>query len=122
MALILLSIALVEGFIILVDLLRPAPDKFQLAEAEINVPQRSVEVPQFVFENKQIKKLDTALQNLEDSLNNSLLDKINNLEITKIMANIKEKINFPSEFVFSLLRNRHYFLLSILAKIYPLQH
>ena len=52
----------------------------------------------------------------------SLLDKINNLEITKIMANIKEKINFPSEFVFSLLRNRHYFLLSILAKIYPLQH
>ena len=76
MALILLSIALVEGFIILVDLLRPAPDKFQLAEAEINVPQRSVEVPQFVFENKQIKKLDTALQNLEDSLNNSLLDKI----------------------------------------------
>ena len=52
----------------------------------------------------------------------SLLDKINNLEITKIMANIKEKINFPSEFVFSLLRNRHYFLLSLLAKIYPLQH
>ena len=52
----------------------------------------------------------------------SLLDKINNLEITKIMANIKEKINFPSEFVFSLLRNRHYFILGILAKIYPLQH
>ena len=52
----------------------------------------------------------------------SLLDRINSLEITKIMANIKEKINFPSEFVFSLLRNRHYFLLSILAKIYPLQH
>lgn len=52
----------------------------------------------------------------------SLLDKINNLEITKIMSNIKEKINFPSEFVFSLLRNRHYFILSILAKIYPLQH
>ena len=51
-----------------------------------------------------------------------ILDKINNLEVTKIMANIKEKINFPSEFVFSLLRNRHYFLLSILAKIYPLQH
>ena len=75
-ALILLSIALVEGFIVLVDLLRPAPDKFQLAEAEINVPQRSVEVPQFVFENKQIKKLDTALHNLEESLDNSLLDKI----------------------------------------------
>lgn len=52
----------------------------------------------------------------------SLLDKINSLEITEIMSNIKEKINFPSEFVFSLLRNRHYFILSILAKVYPLQH
>lgn len=51
-----------------------------------------------------------------------LLDNINSLEITHIMANIKEKINFPSEFVFSLLRNRHYFILGILAKIYPLQH
>ena len=52
----------------------------------------------------------------------NLLNNINNLEITNIMSNIKEKINFPSEFVFSLLRNRHYFILSILAKIYPLQH
>lgn len=52
----------------------------------------------------------------------SLLDKINNLEITNIMDNIKEKINFPSEFVFTLLRKRHYFILGLLAKIYPLQH
>ena len=52
----------------------------------------------------------------------SLLDKINNLEITRIMANIKEKINFPSEFVFSLLRNKHYFILNIFAKVYPLKH
>lgn len=51
-----------------------------------------------------------------------LLNKINGLEITKIMINIKEKISFPSEFVFYLLRNKHYFILSILAKVYPLQH
>ena len=52
----------------------------------------------------------------------ALLDKLRILQITDILSNIKEKINFPSEFVFSLILNRHYFLLSILAKIYPIPH
>lgn len=51
-----------------------------------------------------------------------LLDKINNLEVSIVLDNIKEKISLPSQIVFSLFRNRHYFVLSLLASIYPLQH
>ena len=51
-----------------------------------------------------------------------LLDKLGQLQITQILSNIKEKINFPSEFVFSLFLKRHYFLLGILARIYPIPH
>lgn len=75
-ALILLVIAVIEGSIVLVDILRPSPEKFQLAEAEINVPQRNVDVPSFIFENKQVDELNKALQNLENQVDSTLLDEI----------------------------------------------
>ena len=73
--------------------------------------------------NSLIYNIFRIYEDIEDAKQrNELLNRLNNLEITNIITNIKEKTSFPSEFVFSLLRNRHYLILSILAKIYPLQH
>ena len=50
-----------------------------------------------------------------------LLDELNKQEIVKILKSLDCKAPFLSEFVFSLLINRFYSLLNILAYIYPVK-
>lgn len=51
---------------------------------------------------------------------NELLDKLNNLQIVKIIQSINKKASFISTTFFSLLTTRNYFVLSIFAKIYDI--
>lgn len=50
----------------------------------------------------------------------SLLDKLNELEISNIVNSIDKKIPFVSSFLYSLLNKKHYFLLKVFAHIYDL--
>lgn len=58
--------------------------------------------------------------NLSWKEKNSILDKLNSLEIVSILKNIKEKMPITSSFLFSLLVNKQYLLLGLFAKIYQL--
>lgn len=49
-----------------------------------------------------------------------LLDELNQQEITKILSSIPDSISTFSQFVFNLLINKQYSLLSLVAKIYKL--
>ena len=50
-----------------------------------------------------------------------LLDELNKQEIVKILKSLNCKAPLLSEFVFSLLTNRFYSLLNLLAYIYPVK-
>ena len=57
---------------------------------------------------------------LDNKTKNGLLDKLVDLEISKLLISLNEKIPFSSQFVFNLLINKYYFIIKILAKIYPM--
>ncbi|MBR1903820.1 MAG: divergent polysaccharide deacetylase family protein, partial [Alphaproteobacteria bacterium] len=61
----LLAIALVEGLVVIYDLLQPAQTEYKLATAELSVPARKIVVPPMLFEQHSAEKiaaeLDTAV-------------------------------------------------------------
>ena len=62
---ILLAIAFIEGLVVVYDLLRPETENFQLATAEIAVPERHIVVPPMLFEQHSAQKI---AQELDESV------------------------------------------------------
>ena len=61
---ILLAIALVEGLIVVYDLLKPAAEKTPLATAELSVPARQLVVPPMLFEQHFAERVAQELDEM----------------------------------------------------------
>ena len=92
-ALILLGIALIEGLIVAYDLLRPNPEKFQLATASIELPAREIKIRPFVFEEHNTPLMQQKLNNIKAQMTDSLL----NIIINQSAVNIKPEAVSDSE-------------------------
>lgn len=76
-SLVLSAIVLLEGIIVVYDLLRANPENYTLAETETNISARVVEIKPFVFENGQTAKMLVDLNYAESLMKeNSLLNQI----------------------------------------------
>ena len=76
-SLVLSAIVLLEGIIVVYDLLRENPENYTLAETETNIPARVVEIKPFAFENGQTAKMLADLDYAESLMKeNSLLNQI----------------------------------------------
>ena len=76
-SLVLSAIVLLEGIIVVYDLLRANPENYTLAETETNIPARVVEIKPFAFENGQTAKMLADLDYAESLMKeNSLLNQI----------------------------------------------
>ncbi len=76
-SLVLSAIVLLEGIIVVYDLLRANPENYTLAETETNIPARVVEIKPFVFENGQTAKMLADLDYVKSlMMENSLLNQI----------------------------------------------
>lgn len=92
-ALVLLGIALIEGLIVAYDLLRPNPEKFQLAMASIELPAREIKIRPFVFEEHNTPLMQQKLNNIKAQMTDSLL----NIIINQSAVNIKPEAVSDSE-------------------------
>ena len=61
---ILLAIALIEGLIVVYDLLKPAAEKTPLATAELSVPARKLAVPPMLFEQHFAERVAQELDEM----------------------------------------------------------
>ena len=76
-SLVLSAIVLLEGIIVVYDILRANPENYTLAETETNIPARVVEIKPFAFENGQTAKMLADLDYAESLMKeNSLLNQI----------------------------------------------
>lgn len=76
LTIVLSVIAAIEGLVVIYDVLRSSPDKYQLATASVAVPRQIVKIQPFIFEMNVEKELSEKLSALRSQINRPLLEKM----------------------------------------------
>ena len=80
----LLFIILIEGCILLYDLLTPHRYNYKLATTEIDVPVHKFIVPPFLFETNSFAQTNEIISDITEDLNNNLITKISKIYEQKL--------------------------------------
>lgn len=85
----LLFVILIEGCVLLYDLLTPHRYNYKLATVEIDVPVHKFIVPPFLFEINSYAQTNDIISDISEELNNNLVTKIS--KIAEIISNKKHE-------------------------------
>ncbi len=103
---VILAIAVLEGFVVLYDIVHPFKDRFMLASFEHDVPSRDTTVQPFLFETHSARETEKVLNTIVQQISYTLLPKVaaiakyqkyNAIENSEADSQIRQEENLSEE-------------------------